>query len=84
MLVYRADDTPVHTAAALDRLIVKAAPGRTRTHDALTELFIDLTEVESAIADRQFPERDGLDPFDDRATRRFVTGGTCAHRVVGR
>ena len=63
MLVYRADDTPVHTAAALDRLIVKAAPGGTRTHDALTELFIDLTEVESAIADRQFPERDGLDPL---------------------
>jgi hypothetical protein len=63
MLVYRADDTPVETAAALDRLIVKAAPGGTRTHDALTEIFIDLAEVESAIADRQFPERDGLDPL---------------------
>jgi hypothetical protein len=63
MLVYRADDTPVETADALDRLIVKAAPGGTRTHDALTEIFIDLAEVESAIADRQFPERDGLDPL---------------------
>jgi hypothetical protein len=63
MLVYRADDTPIDTAAALDRLMVKAAPGGTGTHDALTELFIDLAEVGSAIADRQFPERDGLDPL---------------------
>jgi hypothetical protein len=63
MLVYRADDTPVDTAAALDRLILKAASGVTRSHDAVTELFIEVAEVESAIADRQFPERDGLDPL---------------------
>jgi hypothetical protein len=63
MLVYRADDTPVDTAAALDRLILKAASGRIHTHEAVTEVFIDLGEIESAIADRQFPDRDGLDPL---------------------
>jgi hypothetical protein len=78
MLVYRADDTVVDAAAALDRLILKAA-SRIRTHDQVTEFFIELAELESAIADRQFPDRDGLDPL---TTELRATALRAAHALI--
>jgi hypothetical protein len=63
MLVYRSAERQASTAAALDSLIRTAESASHPTHDALTEIFIDLGEIESAIADRLFPHRDGLHPI---------------------
>jgi hypothetical protein len=63
MIVYRADERPCDTAAELSRLIRRAGSVDAHTPDALMELFIDLGELESGIADRQFATRDGLHPL---------------------
>lgn len=63
MIVYRSDDRRCGTSAELDRLIRDAASMASRTSDGVMDLFIGLGEVESAIADRLFPERDGRHPI---------------------
>jgi hypothetical protein len=79
MLVYRADGVPCDPCAALDRLILKTGPSGARTHDAVTDVLIDLGELESAVADRLFPDRDGLHPV---ATGFRSAALRAAHAVV--
>jgi hypothetical protein len=63
MLVYRADERVVDTLPMLERLIRTCDRLERPTHDAVTELFIDVAEFEAGVADRLSPNRDGLSPL---------------------
>ncbi len=66
MLIYRSDHEVVAVAEALDRLSDRIAALRAPQHDEVISVFIDLGEIESAIADHLFPNKDGIDPLTDR------------------
>lgn len=63
MLVYRSDDQVVDPARAIDRLRDRMAAAREFTHDEIISFFIDVGEIESAIADAVFPIADGIHPL---------------------
>jgi hypothetical protein len=64
MLVYRDDGEPIDPARAWASIRAQAfALEVSASHDAVTAFLIELGEVESAIVDALFPERDGRDPL---------------------
>jgi hypothetical protein len=70
MLAYRNDEREGDADAAMRSLAARAREALTATsHDLVREVFIDFGQVESGIADRLFPQRDGLHPLT-RTLRR--------------
>src|SRR4051812_11806927 len=63
MLVYRTDDHPVDPRIVVDRLAERIKGLENPAHDELMSVFIEFGELESAIADGLFPDRDGVHPL---------------------
>jgi hypothetical protein len=60
MLAYRSDDRPVDARSMLTGLIRSLEALDAPAHDSVVALFIELSEFESAVADREFARCDGL------------------------
>ena len=61
MLVYRVDEAPADARDAWRRIQQRVRQlGDSPAHDAATSLLIDLGELESAVLDRLFPDKDGV------------------------
>jgi hypothetical protein len=64
MLAYRTEAEPFAPPAAWQALSARVeALTPAASHDAVTAVLVDAGEIESAIADRLFPDRDGLSPL---------------------
>src|SRR3954469_4103172 len=63
MLVYRSDDHPVDARSLVDQLVDRVDGLKSPAHDELLSVFIDFGEIESAISDCLFPDRDGIHPL---------------------
>src|SRR3954464_4809291 len=63
MLVYRTDDQPVDARIAIERLAGRLEELKSPAHDELMSVFIEFGEIESAIVDCLFPDRDGVHPL---------------------
>ena len=76
MLVYRSDDTVCDSATELAAVLRQADAARSApSSDAIVELFIDFGQLEAAIVDRLFPNRDGLHPIADALRHASVRAG---------
>jgi hypothetical protein len=76
MLAYRRDERlcrPAESLRSLERRIGDALQGA--SHDTIRELFIDFGELEAAIADWVFPEKDGLHPITRTLRRGALSAG---------
>jgi hypothetical protein len=64
VIVYRAAVEPIDPPHELRRLVQRtgALPPASCHRSALSSIFIDVAELESAVADALFPDRDGLHP----------------------
>ena len=65
MLIYRSDHDVVSAVGLLKRVSDRIAALRAPEHDEVISVFIELGELESAIADCLFPHRDGIHPLTD-------------------
>jgi hypothetical protein len=76
MIVCRNDERTVATAPGWEALLRAAgALVRDRSHDAVVSLVVELGEMEAAVADRLFPDRDGLHPIAMALRRASVAAG---------
>jgi hypothetical protein len=62
MIVYRDASRAIDPGAELAALAGRMALAPAPTHDEAIEFLIEFGEIEAALADAIFPERDGIDP----------------------
>jgi hypothetical protein len=76
MLVHRHDEEIIDARAAWRGLLSRAGELTPSSgHDRITSLVIEIGELESAIADRLFPERDGLHPLSEALRGASLAAG---------
>src|SRR4051812_27901480 len=79
MIAYRPDERLRDTHRELDALIQQAGAASPSIPDGVLALFIEAGEFEAAVADRLFPDRDGLHPSAEALRRGALAA---AHAMI--